>query len=96
MCICFEVCDPQCSPFYCYSCMGITGYGQRPSADDVVILMTDGESNINYWDTVPAASDLKAMGAKVVVVGISIQNDTEIKAIASTKEDVHRVRTFFS
>jgi hypothetical protein len=35
------------------------GFGERPTAKDVVILLTDGQSNINFYDTIPAATDLK-------------------------------------
>merc|ERR1711874_77952 len=70
------------------------GFGERPSADDVVILMTDGQSNINYWDTIPAATDLKATGAKVIGIGIGLQNLDEINGIASSLQDVFVVSSF--
>lgn len=70
------------------------GFGERPNAKDVVILMTDGQSNINYWDTIPAATDLKAIGAKVIGIGIGLENYDEINGIASSVKDVFPVTSF--
>lgn len=59
--------------------------------DDVVILFTDGQSNVNYWDTIPAASDLKEANVEVLTVGIALKNNDEINAIASSPQHVFTV-----
>ncbi|XP_041374199.1 uncharacterized protein LOC121387240 [Gigantopelta aegis] len=70
------------------------GRGERRGADNIAILITDGESNINYHDTVPAATDLKNMGVRVVAIGIGLTNTAEINAIASSQNDVFQVNSF--
>ena len=57
-----------------------------------MLLITDGQSNYNYWDTLPAADELKQAGIKIMVLGVAITDNTEIKAIASSPEDVHEVK----
>ncbi|GFR78033.1 collagen alpha-3(VI) chain [Elysia marginata] len=71
-----------------------SSYGQRATADDVVVLITDGQSNYDYWDTQPAATELKQAGVKVMALGIGLSDDTEIKGIASSSEDVHKVSSY--
>ncbi|CAG5123755.1 unnamed protein product, partial [Candidula unifasciata] len=63
-------------------------FGDRPSAKNVAILITDGQSNVNYWDTVPAGNDLKATGAKVIAVGINLEDFSEVNSIATSTRDV--------
>ena len=70
------------------------GFGQRRNAEDVVILLTDGQSNINYYDTIPAATDLKSDGTTVIGIGIGLTNADELNAIASSSRDVFQVATF--
>lgn len=71
-------------------------YGGRRAAEDVVILLTDGQSNVNSHDTIPAAEALKQKGIKVITVGINIQDTAEIKAIASSDNDVFLAESFKS
>jgi len=69
-------------------------FGDRPTAKNVVVLLTDGESNENYQDTIPSAQALKDAGVKVISIGIGIAKDTELNAIASSPKDVFKVDTF--
>lgn len=69
-------------------------FGDRPDADNVAILVTDGDSNINYRDTSPAAQDLRDSGAKVIGIGIGLRDFKEINSIASSTQDVYKVRSF--
>uniref|UniRef100_A0A0B7BC59 Uncharacterized protein n=1 Tax=Arion vulgaris TaxID=1028688 RepID=A0A0B7BC59_9EUPU len=71
-------------------------FGDRPSAKNVAILMTDGQSNVNYWDTVPAATKLKATRVQVITVGINLENSDEINNIASSRKDVFVTSSFRS
>ena len=70
------------------------GFGERRTAQNVVILLTDGQSNINFYDTIPAATDLKSDGTKVIGIGIGLTNADELNAIASGSGDVFQVATF--
>jgi len=55
---------------------------------------TDGQSNIGYWDTQPAAKDLKAKGVKVMCIGIGLKKYDEVNGIASSLDDVYSVTGF--
>jgi collagen type VI alpha len=70
------------------------GFGERPTAKNVAILLTDGQSNVNYWDTVPAATDLKSKNVKIISVGINLQSTEEIYNISSSHNDVYRVTSY--
>ena len=70
------------------------GFGERRTAENVVILLTDGQSNINYYDTIPAATDLKSDGVTVIGIGIGLTNADELNAIASGPREVFQVATF--
>ena len=70
------------------------GFGERPSAGDVVILFTDGQSNVNSHDTVSSAAELKRHGAVVLGIGIGLTTVDELNAIASGLRDVFQVATF--
>jgi collagen type VI alpha len=70
-------------------------FGDRPNAQNLVILFTDGLSNINFPDTIPAANDLKTIsGAKITCIGIALQDNDEVNSIASSKKDVYEVGSF--
>ena len=58
-----------------------------------MIFLTDGQSNIKYWDTKPAAKDLKATGAKVIAISIGVQDDEEVTAITSPNQ-VYKIDNF--
>ncbi|CAC5417435.1 unnamed protein product [Mytilus coruscus] len=70
--------------------------GGRSSAEDIVILLTDGQSNLNSRDTIPSAEALKQKGVKVITVGIKITDTDEIKAIASSEKEVFIAKDFQS
>ena len=72
------------------------GYGARREADDVVVLITDGESNINAYDTVPASDSLKTSGAHIIGIGVGLKDTTEIDQIASSPGEVFQARNFES
>lgn len=69
-------------------------YGARNDAEDIVILITDGESNMHKEDTIPNAAALKEMGARILALGIGLSDYSEISQIASEETDVFRVDTF--
>ena len=58
--------------------------GDRPNVANIVILMTDGVSNIDKHDTIPQAERARADKIRVFVIGIGLKENTdEIDAIAS-------------
>lgn len=73
-----------------------SGLGGRQSAEDIVILITDGQSNLNSDDTIKAADDLKNHGVKIVSIGIAMKDTDEIIAIASSDDDVFQASDFKS
>lgn len=71
-------------------------YGNRRDAEDVVILITDGESNVQAYNTIPTADELKRNSIKILSIGIGISNSDEITRIASSTDDVFQVGGFAS
>jgi len=58
--------------------------GDRPGVANIVILLTDGVSNIDTDKTVPYAEEAKRNGVKMITIGVSNNVDKkELKAIAS-------------
>ncbi|KAL5006010.1 hypothetical protein ScPMuIL_017168 [Solemya velum] len=55
-------------------------YGDRSDAENIVILITDGLSNVKEYDTIPAARELRRM-AQIIVVGVGVTNTTEIEIL---------------
>ena len=59
--------------------------GERPGDENVVIVMTDGYSNVNGWRTIPEAQNMGADAIRVMTVGVSENiNRGEINGMAST------------
>ncbi|KAK3083543.1 hypothetical protein FSP39_025167 [Pinctada imbricata] len=69
-------------------------YGSRRSAEDIVVLLTDGQSNVNSYDTVPAAETLKASGAHIIGIGIGLSDATELNNVVSGTDDVFQASSF--
>ena len=57
--------------------------GDRPEAENVIILVTDGMSNINTERTIPEAKKLHKEGVYIYVVGIGLVNNTEVDSLVS-------------
>lgn len=74
-------------------------YGARPSSDGVprvLVLMTDGKSNVGVSPEIPAAA-LKASGVSIFVIGVGSNLDEgELRDIASTplSDHLYRLRNF--
>ncbi|GFO29706.1 hypothetical protein PoB_005621100 [Plakobranchus ocellatus] len=49
--------------------------------------------NLNYWDTVPVAEELKQTGVRVLAVGVALTDDSEIKVIALSPKDIYWVKS---
>ena len=46
------------------------GYGDREGVPNVLIIVTDGESNIQNWRTLPEAQLIKDSGVHVYSIGV--------------------------
>jgi uncharacterized protein YegL len=72
--------------------------GMRPiekGVSKVVIVITDGGSNVDAPLTIPNANKIKARGFSVVSVGIgSGINQAELNGMASNKDDVYNVDNY--
>ena len=61
-----------------------TQRGDRPNVPNIAILITDGESNIEEWKTIPNARKAKNDGIIMLVVGITDDiNRGELEGISS-------------
>ncbi|KAK3599021.1 hypothetical protein CHS0354_012500 [Potamilus streckersoni] len=69
-------------------------YGDRKDVDNIVMLVADGQSNVNTQDTIPAADDLKKTGAKIITIGVGLSNYNELESISSGSENVYKVNTY--
>lgn len=68
-------------------------YGNRADAENIVILITDGLSNVKEYDTIPAAEELRQM-AHVMVIGVGVTNTTEIDSIGSSPDNIYKVDSY--
>lgn len=69
--------------------------GDRPDAINILIIITDGESNINEANTIPAAGRLK--DNNVIIVSVGVTNDVdeaELLGMASSSDLVFAVDDF--
>jgi len=69
-------------------------YGGRRDAEDIVILITDGKSNVNEDDTIPSANDLKNGGARILTIAVGMSDYTEINQIASSPDAIFKVNGY--
>ena len=58
--------------------------GDRPKADDVIMLITDGISDVNEQFTILEADAAKSDGIHIFTIGIGLEDYTELNAIATS------------
>lgn len=70
--------------------------GDRLNVDNVVILVTDGVSNINAQLTVQEAESARADDIHIITVGIGLEDTRELQGIASKpiSENIVEVKNF--
>jgi collagen type VI alpha len=70
--------------------------GDRSDADNVIMLITDGTSNINAQNTIPEAKLAHSQGIHIFTIGVGIADNREIKRIASDpwQENSFSIRDF--
>jgi len=74
--ICFF--KPQINPMF------TSAYGDRADAQNIALILTDGNSNINAPDTIPSAIAARAQGIYMIVFGVGTDmNMVELSGIAS-------------
>ena len=57
--------------------------GDRPDIQNILILVTDGVSNIRDWQTIPEAHKCRDAGIHIICVGVGMSVRDEIEAISS-------------
>ena len=68
--------------------------GDRFDAENIIFVITDGVANVNEDDTIPAATAVKNKGARIISIGVNLNERTEIERMASSPTDVFTVRDF--
>lgn len=57
--------------------------GDRPGVRNIAVLVTDGVSNLNTYQTIPAARASRADGIHIYAIGIGLADTSELRDIAS-------------
>ena len=69
--------------------------GDRDNVPNVAIVVTDGKANERETDTITQAQNARGRGIRIIAVGVTAAVDeTELRGIASTNNDVIRVDDF--
>jgi len=65
--------------------------GDRPDADNVAIVLTDGVSNIHQFRTIPEADECRQAGIHIYAIGIGLAQDlAELDGIANKPSEQNR------
>lgn len=68
--------------------------GDRPDASNVVILLTDGKTNVKPADFPKEAETLRENGVKIVTVGVDKADENELKSVATQGQNTFMARTY--
>ena len=68
--------------------------GDRPSAINKCIVITDGVSNILPQNTIPEAKKAWASGIDVIAIGVGLTNDEEINGITERPDNIFMVHSY--
>ncbi|KAL8564100.1 hypothetical protein ACOMHN_034577 [Nucella lapillus] len=68
--------------------------GDRPDAPNVVIVLTDANSDVGVSSTARAAQSLKDSGATVFTVGVNVQSKGELESMASDASMAYVLSSF--
>jgi len=72
-----------------------TEHGDRSDAPNVAVLITDGPSNKNSWQTVPNAKAARNADINIFVIGVGLEVDPfEMKGIAGSNDRIKYVEDF--
>ncbi|XP_069108198.1 cartilage matrix protein-like [Argopecten irradians] len=64
-------------------------HGDRPDAENIAIIITDGVSNVNSRQTIPEARTARNSGIKIYAIGVALIETTELQGIASLPLEEH-------
>ncbi|KAK3799727.1 hypothetical protein RRG08_017428 [Elysia crispata] len=64
--------------------------GDRPDAQNVCLLVTDGVSNYNSVDTIPEAESARAAGIRIYAIAIDLLNEDELDHVVGEPVDERR------
>ncbi|XP_069108499.1 cartilage matrix protein-like [Argopecten irradians] len=67
------------------------GAGRRPGVQGMIVLITDGISNMNSQRSIPEADSARAAGIQMYVIGVGLTDRKEIDGIADKPLSVHRI-----
>jgi len=59
-----------------------TRNGDRPDVPNVCVIITDGVSNINAYETIPEANLARQQGVEIYAIGIGVSQSRELDGIA--------------
>ena len=68
-----------------------SGRGDRSYAGNVVVMLTDGRSDIDTSQTITAANDLRNAGVYVIIVAITATGEVDVTEIASASDEYYLV-----
>ena len=69
--------------------------GDRSNAPNVAVLITDGPSNKDSWQTVPNAESARNAGINIFVIGVGSEVDpVEMKGITGSRDRMSYVWSF--
>ncbi|XP_033728449.1 collagen alpha-1(XII) chain-like [Pecten maximus] len=69
--------------------MFTSDHGDRPDAENICIILTDGVSNIDHTLTIPEANSAKDSGIRIYAIGIGLLETEELDGIASLPTGEH-------
>ncbi|XP_069108498.1 cartilage matrix protein-like [Argopecten irradians] len=72
-----------------HNVMFTAAHGDRPDADNIGIILTDGVSNIEHHLTIPEANSAKDSGITIYAIGIGLTETEELDGMASLPTDAH-------
>ncbi|XP_021375374.1 cartilage matrix protein-like [Mizuhopecten yessoensis] len=71
------------------SAMFTVDHGDRPDAENIAIIVTDGVSNVNSRNTIPEAEMMRNSGIKIYAIGVGLVETQELTEIASKPIEDH-------
>lgn len=74
--------------------IAVDALGDRYDAENIVFVITDGVSNVDTEDTIPAAEELKDNGARIIPIAVNMTDTSEVDRMASSETDIFRIDSF--
>ena len=74
--------------------IAVDALGDRHDAQNVVFVITDGNSNVNEDETIPAVEVLKKNGARIIPIAVNMQDYSEVEQLATNAADIYKIDSF--